>query len=97
MNEEDPFVYPKQYTKEEWKVLKQREAQKRYRDKKRGGPPQPRGGKREGAGRKSSGVVKDKRTIPIFLDLTRIQVLLLVDKGNGILSRGVQALVEEHL
>jgi len=91
MTEDDPFIYPEQISEDEIKRRKQRETQKRYRDRLRGGPPKPRGGTREGAGRKPSGVVKDTQTVPILLRLTRIQILLLLEMGHGTLTSGIQA------
>jgi len=91
----DPFDYPEQYSKEEWKKIRSRVNQKNYRDRVRGGPPVKRGGKRIGAGRKQ-GPPRTSKKMKILLSLTNIQISFLLEMGTGTLTSGIQSLIDKH-
>jgi len=88
MELEDPFVYEKP------EFLKEIEREKRRaaRSKRLGRPIGTWGGRRKGAGTKK----KLDYTHEIRVNLTRIQLQILEDMGNGDLRKGLQALINEH-
>jgi len=89
MEMDDPFVYEKP------EFIKQIEREKRRaaRARRLGRPIGSWGGRRKGAGAKK---VRDW-THEIRLNLTRIQVQILEDMGNGDIRAGLQALISEHI
>ena len=89
MELEDPFVY----TKPEWLKLIQREKRRAARAKRLNRPIGKHGGYRKGAGRKRERPYDSQ----VYINHTRIQHQILMDMGNGDLSAGVQALINEHL
>ena len=88
----DPFDYPEQYSKEEWKKIRSRANQKAYRDRIRGGPPVPKV-KKEKKKRNYKANPDIKR---VFLKLSTIQIAFLSEMGNGNVMKGIQELVNKH-
>lgn len=86
---QDPFQYPDKPP--EWFAEIKREKRRAYMEKYLGRPIGKHGGYRKGAGRK-----KEKPyTHLVGVQLTRIQVMLLEDKGG--IGFGIQKLIEEYL
>lgn len=86
---EDPF----QYEKPQWLVEKEREQRRAARARRLGRPVGKWGGARKGAGRKRLRVYD----YMVGININRIQEQVLRDMGNGDLSAGVVALINEHI
>ena len=86
---EDPF----QYEKPQWIVEKEREKRRAARARRLGRPIGKWGGYRKGAGRKR----ERKYDHMVGININRIQEQILREMGNGDLSAGVVALINEHI
>lgn len=86
---EDPF----QYEKPEWLVEKEREKRRQARARRLGRPVGKWGGSRKGAGRKRVRVYDHM----VGINLNRIQEQVLREMGNGDLSAGVAALINQYV
>jgi hypothetical protein len=62
------------------------------------GPRLPHGGKRKGAGRPSDKKPQiPKQGLTVVLRMNNIQRMSLEEMGEGDLSRGIEALINQHL
>ena len=89
MELEDPF----DYKKPDWLVEKEREKRRAARSRRLGRPIGEWGGRRKGAGRKR----ERQYDHMVGINVNRVQEQILRDMGNGDLSAGVIALINEHL
>lgn len=86
---EDPF----QYEKPQWLVEKEREKRRAARARRLGRPIGQWGGSRKGAGRKRERIYDHM----VGININRVQEQILREMGNGDLSSGVVALINEHI
>lgn len=93
---DDPFSdYPEPFKPPitEDKKEEIREKRRQYRAKKLGRPIGKHGGYRKGAGRPRTRTYTNR----VYVTLDRIQTKILMDLGEGNLSKGVQKMIERHI
>lgn len=86
---EDPF----QYEKPQWLVEKEREKRRAARARRLGRPIGKWGGYRKGAGRKRERAYDHM----VGININRVQEQVLREMGNGDLSAGVVALINQYI
>ena len=86
---EDPF----DYKKPEWLAEKEREKRRAARARRLGRPIGKWGGSRKGSGRKRVRVYDHM----VGVNINRVQEQILREMGDGDLSAGIMALINEHI
>jgi hypothetical protein len=88
-----PFNYPEE--EPEWLAEKRIEKQREKRKNKLGREIGTWGGKRKGAGRPPWKVKPEGESIVV--NMNNIQRMSLMEMGNGDISKGIQALIDQYL
>jgi hypothetical protein len=86
---ESPFNYPEG---PDWLIDKKRQKRRDKRAAKLGRPVGEWGGKRQGAGRP-----REKTPETFRLQLNNVQRLNLEELGNGVITNGIQKLIDKYV
>jgi hypothetical protein len=86
---ESPFNYPEG---PDWLIDKKRQKRREKRAAKLGRPVGEWGGKRQGAGRP-----REKTPETFRLQLNNVQRLNLEELGNGVITNGIQKLIDKYV